>query len=73
MQRSARRSSPLHPLAVGAALHVGDPVGVVEVPLHGLADAGLEGLGRAPAELALDLARVDRVAPVVAGAVVDVA
>jgi hypothetical protein len=45
---------------------------VVEVPAHGLAQAGLEGLLRPPAELALDLARVDRVAPVVAGPVGDV-
>jgi hypothetical protein len=45
---------------------------VVEVPAHGLAQAALEGLLRPPAELALDLARVDRVAPVVAGPVGDV-
>jgi hypothetical protein len=62
----------VEPVAVGAALHVGDPVLVGEVPLDGLADAGLEGLGRAPAEFALDLAGVDGVAAVVAGAVGDV-
>jgi hypothetical protein len=60
------------PVAVGAALHVGHPVLVGQVPLDGLADAGFEGLGRAPAEFALDLAGVDGVAAVVAGAVGDV-
>src|SRR6185437_15716625 len=41
------------------------PPFVVEIPAHRLLDAGLEGLERAPAELALELARVDRVAPIV--------
>jgi hypothetical protein len=45
------------------------PILVVQVPLHGLADAGLEGFGRFPAEFTLYLARIDGVAPVVAGAV----
>src|SRR5512137_2149766 len=54
------------PGAVGAALHVGDPGGVREVPLDGLPKADREALCRPPAELALDLAGVDRVAPVVA-------
>src|SRR6188768_1280539 len=57
------------PVAVGPALHALHPVAMGQVPLHGLADAGLEGLGRLPAQLALDLARVDGVAPVVARAV----
>ena len=60
-----------HPVAVGP-LCVGDQPGLSRLPLHGLADAGMEGLRRAPAELALDLARVDGVAAVVAGAVPDV-
>ena len=51
---------------------MGHPLGVVQVPLHRLADAALEGLGRFPAQLALDLARIDRVTPVMAGAVGDV-
>ena len=63
-----------HPVAVGAALHVARPsrrcrgtsCTVLRMPR-------LEGLGRPPAELALDLARVDRVAAVVARAVGDVA
>jgi hypothetical protein len=48
---------------------MGDPVRVVQVPLHGLADVGLEGLGRLPAKFVLDLAGVDGVAPIMARAV----
>src|SRR5256885_15348267 len=48
------------PFAVGTGLHIGHPFGVVQVPLHGLADTGLEGLGRLPAQFAFELARVDR-------------
>src|SRR5207302_3532103 len=42
------------------------PCLVIEVPAHGLANAGGEGLPRRPAELALDLGGIDRIAPVVA-------
>ena len=49
-----------------------DPSLVVEIPLHGLADAGLEGFGGLPAEFAFDLAGVDGVAAVVTGAVLNV-
>src|SRR5437016_2612881 len=42
------------------------PVAVVEIPLHGLPKAGLEGVARRPPELGANLRRVDRVAPVVA-------
>ncbi len=57
------------PLAVGTRLHVCDPVGVVQVPLHGFADTGLEGFGGLPAEFGFELARIDGVAAVVASAV----
>ena len=57
------------PVAIGAGLHPLDPAGMVEIPAHGLAQAALERLLGPPAELALDLARVDRVASVVAGPV----
>lgn len=60
------------PLLVFAAFDAGDPFGVVQVPLHGLADAGFEGFLGSPAEFALNLAGVDGVAQVVAGAVGDV-
>lgn len=49
-----------------------DPLGVGEIPLDGLAEAGLETLLREPVELALDLAGVDGVAAVVAGAILHV-
>ena len=60
------------PVLVGAAGDVGNPGLVVEIPLHCLADAGLEGLGRLPAEFPFELAGVDGVATVVAGAVLHV-
>ncbi len=60
------------PVAVAAAQDVLDPGLVIEIPLHGLPDAGLEGLGRFPAEFAFELTGVDGVASVVAGAVGDV-
>ncbi len=50
---------------------VGNPLRVVEIPLHGLADAGLESLRRTPAQFAFDLARIDGVAAVMARAVRD--
>src|SRR5438067_314362 len=53
------------PLAVGAAGHVVRPFLVVQVPAHRLADAGFESLGRFPAQLALELTCIDRVAAVV--------
>src|SRR5690554_2435391 len=54
---------------VAAVLHAAAPFLIIQVPLHRLADAGLEGLFRPPAKLALDLVGVDGVAQVVAGAV----
>src|SRR6185437_7394621 len=51
----------LDPLPVGAARHVGDPLPVVQVPAHGLAQAAVEGLFRLPAELSTDLAGADAV------------
>jgi hypothetical protein len=50
-------------------MHAVAPLEVVEVALHGLADAALEGFLRRPAEFALDLAGVDGSAQIVAGAV----
>jgi len=45
---------------------------VIQIPLHRLADTGLEGFGRLPSELTLDLAGINGVAAVVARAVCDV-
>ena len=52
-------------------MHVGDPGLVVQIPLHGLADARLEGFHRRPAQLLLDLACIDGITPVVPRAVGD--
>src|SRR5574338_761675 len=60
-----------HPFAIGAALDVGHPAGIVQIPLHRLADAGLESLGWPPAQFPSQLPGVDGVAAVVAGAVRD--
>src|SRR6185437_17010773 len=57
------------PLAVFAALHLGDPVAMLHVPAHGPLEPGIERLARRPAEIAPDPRRIDRVAPVVAGPV----
>ncbi len=59
-------------MLVGAAGDVFNPGGVSEVPLDGLAEAGLEALLRVPVEVALDLAGVDGVTAVVTGTVLDV-
>src|SRR5690606_5846960 len=55
----------LQPLLIFATLHPRHPLGIVQVPLHGLAQTGLEGFLRFPAQLALDLAGVDRVPQIV--------
>ena len=60
------------PVAVFAALDIGDPLVVGEIPGDGLGDAGFEGFQRTPAELALDLAGIDGVALVMAGTIGDV-
>ncbi len=62
-----------HPVFVSTALHIGHPIGVGQVPLDGFADTGLKGLGRLPAQFRFELARVNRVAAVVAWAVGHVA
>ena len=53
-------------------MDVAHPGLIVQIPLHRLADAGLEGLGRLPAQFAFDLAGVYGVAAVVTGAIGDV-
>src|SRR5262245_46763528 len=62
----------LQPLAVVARAHLLDPLRALYVPAHRLCQASLERLSRSPAELALNLARVDRVTQVVARTVLDV-
>ncbi|KFB66919.1 MAG: hypothetical protein CAPSK01_003858 [Candidatus Accumulibacter vicinus] len=50
-----------------------NPVLILEIPLYGLADTGVEGFRRFPAQFPLDLAGVDGVAAIVAGPVGDIA
>src|SRR5512146_3569533 len=62
----------LHPLPVLGALHARKPRAVFEIPVDGLAHARFERFARRPAELAPKLRRVDRVAAVVPGSILDV-
>ena len=57
------------PLPVGAAGDLFHPVFIFQIPFDGLAHTGLETLARLPSQFALDLARVDGIATVVAGTV----
>lgn len=66
---SPLRVVAVEPLAILAAGDLVDPVHVFEVPLHGLAQAGLESCLWFPSEFVTDLARVERIAPVMAGTV----
>ena len=59
----------MDPLLVGAGGYVFYPGGIIEVPLDGLAEAGLKGFLGSPAQLMLQLAGVDGVAAVMAGTV----
>ena len=61
----------LNPIFVIPARDIPHPVLVVEIPLDGFADAGLEAFRRFPTELAVDFCGVDGVAAVVARAVGD--
>lgn len=54
---------------VTAILYSLAPLQVVQVPLHGFADAGFKGFFRGPVEFFLDFAGVYGIAHVVAGAV----
>jgi hypothetical protein len=58
--------------AVGARGDALDPGAVVDVPLHRRLEAGFEGVLRRPAQLGADLGRVDRVAAIVARAILHV-
>ena len=62
----------VHALVIGLIVAADDahpPVTVLEVPLDGLLDAVLELRLRLPAELCVDLRRVDGIAAVMAGTV----
>src|SRR5687768_13395115 len=69
---AAARIVLLEPLAIITRAHALHPLGALNVPAHRLVQARLEGLLRGPAQLALDLARIDRVTQVVPGPILHV-
>src|SRR5262245_38435476 len=66
-RRTGARAEALAPVA--ALLDRVAPAAIVEVPAHGAGEPAPEAVRGLPAELALDLGCVDRVAAVVAGPV----
>ena len=60
------------PLAVGTTLHMRDPFGIVQIPLHCFGNSRLKSFERPPAQFALDFSGIYCVAPVVPGAVCDI-
>jgi hypothetical protein len=56
---------------VPARLNLLAPGTVFDVPTHRVAQAVLERMPRRPPQLATDLAGIDRVAPIVSGAIGD--
>src|SRR6266446_5224714 len=63
---SRRRVMRFNPLPIAPTGHFADPLFVLQVPLHGLANSGFKCFQRTPAEFPLNLARVHGVTPVVA-------
>ena len=59
----------MHPVLVGARRHFFHPRLVVEVPLHGFAQPARKRLLGTPAQFPFQLTRIDRVAAVVARAI----
>src|SRR5258706_2932123 len=64
------RPSPIHivlldPFSVFAADYAPHPFGIVQIPAHGLADAGLESLSGLPAEFLAAFRCIDRIASIV--------
>src|SRR6185369_11198603 len=57
---------------IAAVEHALAPVVVVQIPIHRLGDAALEAFTLAPAELRLELAGLDCVTAIVAGAILHV-
>ena len=54
---------------VGSALHVVDPLLVIQIPLYGFADTGFKSFLRLPSKLTAHLGRIDGIAAIVAGAI----
>ena len=59
----------LNPVAVSTRGDGGHPFGMIEIPGDGFEDAALKGLLRLPAQITLDLARIDGITAIVPGAV----
>src|ERR1700733_8836543 len=57
------------PVAIGACGDIFDPILTFQIPANRLAQAGRKTLARRPAELAPNLAGVERVAPIMAGTI----
>ena len=62
----------MDPLLVVAAGDALDPLLVLQVPLDGFTDAGIEGFGGFPTEFAVDLGGIDGIPLIVARAVRDI-
>ncbi len=62
----------LNPIFIIPAGDVFYPVLVVEIPLHGFADACFECFGRFPAEFVVNFCGIDGVAPIVAETIGDI-
>src|SRR5258706_4702715 len=62
----------LHPLTIFATDYPLHPIGIVQIPAQGLADAGLERLGWLPTEFLAALRCVDRIAPIMSRPVGDI-
>ena len=61
----------LNPILIVPACNVFYPVLVVEIPLHGFADACFECFGGVPAEFVVNFCGIDGVAAVLAEAIGD--
>ncbi len=57
------------PGSVRTGFYIVGPVAIVQIPLHCFENARFESFSRFPAQLAFDLARIDCIAAVVAGAI----
>src|SRR5579862_3421269 len=61
-----------NPLAIMPARHFTNPCLVRQIPLHRLADPAFKRLPRLPTQVALNLARIHGITPVMAGPILDI-
>ena len=62
----------LDPITISTRLHTGDPILIVQIPLDRFTDTCFKRFSGFPVEFAFDFARVDRIADVMTGAILDV-